>query len=766
VDVVAPFPTASDPADGADIDITGANARRPVVLTFNEPMQTDNAFTQPIVATVDFKGLPVPVGGVSGPDGQVAITSEFNADGTVLTITPVNDWQPGLTYGVAVGAVAGGFLGNVPLADLRGNTCCNSTPPNVLGDLTSGTGTVFGEAVPSPGLLLFTTNGGPGVLAGPAATLGDSSADFNSTSATINWDAVDGARAYRVYMSIAGGEFQIIAQTLPGNDPVTTLPATAWSMNAALAFALGVNPGVALGYDGVARNVVEATITDVGDDVSPTVPIDTPNGLADLSDGFDRVRIAISVLNSNDVEGALGSPVVVEDNTGPTTNGGVAQVGAGATAIQTLNGTAGPPAAGALATLSRGQALLDIDGDGAPDAILLGFSEPLAEVTAENPANYQLRAADGSTPARLAEITITAAMLNEEIAGADGVFTSADDIDGDGLQDTGQDVDGNGTKGNAFGNTFVTLVLTPGPSGVIDIQQGDFVALSLTSVQDLNGNANQQTDPTEPTNQLPDLVPPFIANATIDAANNMLVINFNEPLSAIVGIGGPGTPPQVTIAGIPCTTAGTVVLDPAFAAGDSSITLVVTPGAADPTNACDLSRLGAGDFVGPIGAADQATPPNPIDPTRDTLVFNDATGVFDVTDAVPPPDTTAPLLTAAVITDNDTITLTFSERIGTFLGAVYIIGAPPTVLNCSAVVSTPAFIRGDTTVALEIDISAATGNPQCQTGNLTTANAGLIALGPPTVGAPTVRDIANNPLSDTADHAVFANGAFSIAAGP
>ncbi len=760
VDVVAPFPTEADPADGADIDVTAetGDPRRPIVITFNERMQTDNAFTQPVVATTDFKGLPTAPPGTS--DAQVAVTSEWNEDGTVLTITPVNDWQPGVTYGVAIGVNGLGF-GNIPLADLQGNTCCLSTPANVLGDETAGVGEVFGEVAPSPGVLLFTTNGGAGALAGPAARLAENSADFNGTSATVEWDAVEGARAYKVYMSISGGEFQLIAQTAPGNDPVTTLPATAWNMNAALAAGPGVNPGVALGYDGVARNVLETTITDVGDDVSPTVPIDTANGLADLSDGFANVRIAVSVLNSNDVEGSLGSPVVIADNTGPTTNGGAAQVGAGATPIQTLNMTVGPPAAGALATLSRGQVLLDINQDGEPDAILLGFSEPLAEVTAETVGNYELRAADGSAPARLTEIRITAAMLNEEVSAADGIFVSADDVDGDGFQDTGQDVDENGTKGNSFGNTFVTLLIEPGPSGVIDIRDGDFVALSLTSVQDLNGNANQQTDPTEVTNQLIDSQEPLIVSATVNAAAQTVTINFSEGVNI-----APVPGAIVTIAGVNCTVAGAVSNDvdgdgnPDFQNGDENLPLLLDP-TVNP--ACDLNRLGEGDNITFTGftVTDTSVAANPLGTEANALVFID--GAFEPTAAADLAnfDTTDPELVSATIENNpgtgtDFILLSFSERLGTFAEANIVVQVGP-VPNCNVafggtdlVTVDPAFIPGDTAVRLAINVAASPGNV-CDLANLASGN--FIALGPPNT-ATAAADTAGNPLSGEADHAV------------
>lgn len=829
VDTTPPYVEQASPADGADIDVTTAtgNPQRPIVLTFSEPMQDDNGFTRPIVATVDFKGLPIPGPGATGPEGVVNATTAWsngpNGRDTVLTITPRNNWQVGVTYGVFLGVKPAPLTPTSPVVDLAGNACCRPISLNVLGNLL--TGAVFGEAAPTPATLLFTTNGGPSVLDGPAARLGANSADFNQSTATINWDAVAGARAYEVYMSIAGGDFQLIARTLPGNSPVTTLLSRSWSfadaMNAATPGTVGVNPSAPVasatnpaatlraspGYEILAagRRVVEGFIPDVGDDVSPIVgAVDTADGFADLSDNFgttSQVRIAIATLNSNGVIGTLGSPVTVRDNTGPTAN--VAPpAGSTVLPICTLGAPCALAASLPIATTWRGERVQDLfdvcdrdsdlitfEPDGVPDTILLGLSEPLGEATAECTsaascaAIYQLRAADGTVPARLSAISIVSATYDEDTNG-NGVLDPGEDINGNGRLDRGSNVDDTTIKGNDFGNTFVWLRIAPatactaGVPNPVDIRAGDHVAFVVDPAKtgtsngvlsDLASNGARAVDQTLAQNILADINLPQVVSAV--ATNNApgtpdtIVVTFNEALGGFAL----GAPFGLRIAGVDCSA--TVTVSPAFTVGASSVTLQVTAGAAPPTDTCDLSRL-AGDGTASsdiitFGAGTVDLAGNILLPERNAFIFSSAAGAFVVTNTTAivalPPDTTAPTLTAATVLNSagataDIITLTFNERLGAITAANFLYSLGNRTSACAigaTVVNTPAFVTGDTTVTLSV-----TGGSACDVATFnpgTTGAAGtgdVIALGTPTSAGQFVTDVAGNALNGVTDHAV------------
>ena len=862
VDSTPPYVASANPADGADIDVTSAgNPRRSLIFCFSEAMQTDASFSRATVATVDFKGLPIPAdntnpvdtAGVTGPNALVPVTQIWSqggaacpTGGSVLTITPVNAWQAGVTYGVFLGGTPAPLSGAAAVADLAGNTCCRDFSLNVLGMTgpdDNGTGSVFGERVATPTTLLFTTNGGPTVLDGPAAALAANSADFSASTATITWPAVTGARAYEVYMSVQGGDFQLIARTVPGTSPVTQLLSRSWSFNDALSSpacitgtvpplvcAAGVNPSnpqpsvanpnprVSPGFDLVRRSILEATIPDVGDDtttlppfppfeLSAAVRLDTPDALADLSDGFgigatSQVRIAIATLNSNGVVGSLGTPVTVRDTTGPQTNStGNAVLGNSIRNFPATGCVAGapilPPVPGALAPLCarflQGQALFDrldpddIDGDGeildpntdgVPDTIVIGFSEPLRGATAScnttaTPAvpcaQYVLRDETGNTPTRLSGITVVSATYDED-TNANGVLDAGDDLNGNGVLDRGSDVNfapgGTNIKGNWFGNTFVTLRIAPATAGgVIDIRTGDYV--QITGVEDLAGNTNRPVDPTLAQNQLQDSTPPSVLRvAAADIVNNVpgvpdtITITFSEPM------GGFGVQ-SLKIRGENCTA--TVSLDPTlvpsqaggiFRSGARSVRLLVDAA----TNArCDLSRL-AGDGAN-LSLSDSILFTTTtvdqggiiLDGRANALLYNTATSSFVPAGAGRvATDVVRPVLVSSTFTNNptaglpDTLTVTFNEPLSAFPSTNAELQANVTFrirgVDCRAALkidSTARFIPGATTVQLLVD---PTVNAACDLSQLT-GNGTTLGFSDQLTFAAGVRDIAGNLLN-------------------
>jgi hypothetical protein len=539
--------------------------------------------------------------------------------------------------------------------------------------------------------------------------------------------------------------------------------------------------------------------------------VDNADNLADLSDGFTAVRIAIGVVNSNGIVGSLGTPVTIVDNTGPTlnlsvtTDPGVPVLG--------LPGTAGPVGANGNpgATSGRGQLLLDLfdpndidlDGltrtptagpfemDGVPDTILLGFSEPLEAVSATTLANYQLVASDGTVPARLAAITIVSATLDEaEDGDGDGLFEPADDLDGDGVRDRGNTVDGNSNngkrqKGNDFGHAYVTLRIAPTVAGgLVDIRDGDFVHVPITSVRDLSvgaagmGNANRGVDPTQAQNKLADMTMPRITGVTFvnNAAGtpDVITITFSEPIAAITAV------PQLLMSGAMCVLApgtGANMFNP----GNTSAVFTVGGAAV-----CDRTNLRANDSIdwltpGVGSVTDRSTNANPLDANFSVLT-SDAAGAFTVGDELPPPDTTAPRLIGVTVTNNsagvnDMIVLTFDEALsdgtapGSFIpglitlrvGGAAGVMCSTTLPAAGAIAINPALALGDTTITLVIDVTAA---PLCDLNNLAAGD--FIALGLPTSGAPAVSDIPGNGLDTAFDHAVRndANTAYVIQSQP
>jgi hypothetical protein len=691
----------------------------------------------------------------------------------------------------------GGSSGEAAPADLAGNTCCRNFSLNVLGCTPAGcpnpavvgaapspggSGAVFGEVTPSPNLLLFTTNGGGGVLEGPVASLSANSADFTGSSATVTWPAVDGAQGYEVYMSVAGGDFQLIAKTAPGNNPVRRLAASAWSFNAALNGAAGVNPGAAAGYDGVVRNVVESFIPDVGDNVTPlamAVPIppgrvDASDGLADLSDGFADVRIAIGTVNSNGIVGSLGSPVTVVDNTGPTTNISATEAAAplsvpGLAAANMVVNAAGVLRPGMLS--GRGQLLQDLFSptarvaDGNADTITIGFSEPVEVTSAQDLANYQLVAVDGSTPARLAAITIVSATVEEGVS-AGGLFTPANDIDGDGLRTMGNDVDGNGNDGNAYGHSYVTLRIAPATAGAaVDIRDGDYVNILTTSVNDRSvgnggaGNPNRAVDVTQPQNRLADITAPRLVSATF--VNGVLVVTFSEPMFQVGNL-------TLSMSSFACGT----VPSPVFQPGDSSVRYTVD---ATGQAICDATRLRENDFVTFDAPLDNSTAQNPIDNQFDFLVVN-AAGTFVPGGTMPDPDGTMPRLVSVVPTGGvggalGKLTLTFDEPIGSFaLGGVsFLVGGDATAnpvvppLECGPFLlqQNPTFAFADLTVVLEVNTdNTMGGNPACNIGVVQGVATGLVNGNVLDLPEMNITDLSGNTLDMGADRALFNNGGF------
>ncbi len=732
VDSTPPYVASANPADGADIDVTSAGVpKRPIILTFSECMQADNSFTKVTVATVDFKGRPIPPPGITGNDATVQANGVWStstgatcpttpASGNVLTITPVRDWQAGLTYGVFVAGPAGAAVpSGSALADVAGNSCCRLIPLNVLGTtLPSPTGEVFGEGVPTPTTLLFTTNGGPGVLDGPAnVRLAANSADFNQSTATVQWDARADARGYEVFMSLNSGEWQLIARTAPSNDPVTTLLSRSWSFADALNLpgAVGINPAapagtagsllpasvtnrtprVSPGFENAARRVVESFVRDLGDDVSAAFGVAAPSGgrvdsadtSPDLSDRFgvdgSQVRIAVATLNSNAIAGSLSSPVNIRDNSGPQTNGAApAVLPAGSTGLVTCS--VGAPcataaAANPTATSWRGQVIQDLFSgttfgpDGAPDTILIGLSEPLRAASAtcttvaDCAAKYVLKDSTTGTPSRLQAINIVSATYDEDTNG-DGILQPIEDSNGNGVLDTGSNVDRSDDtiKGNDFGNAYVWLRIAPVTTGgPVDIRAGDYV--EITGVQDIAENNNRPVDPTLAQNKLADITQPQLLSATktdgTATTAGTITINFSEPLAAPFAF-------TLTVAGVVCS--GSYEQTPDFVEGASSVTLSEI---ADAEAACKTARLAgdgtAGSDVLKIPATVKDRAGNTINAARDALIFN--AGAFIVTSALATlPAAPAPQLSSATanvdgITFDSTVVLTFTQRLGSIV---------------------------------------------------------------------------------------------------
>jgi hypothetical protein len=842
-DAVAPYVVRVDPADGADIDVTSSgNPKRPIVFTFSECMQADNSFTKVTVATVDFKGRPIPPGGVSGGDGSVEVTSAWStssgstcpsapASGNVLTITPVSNWQAGVTYGAFVSLVG---VAPVPpltptasLVDVAGNPCCRCIPLNVLGSASAASatvaqcsgvpgaspvGAVLGEAGPTPGTLLFTTNGGPGVLDGPAASLGANSADFNTSTATITWPAVTGARAYEVFMSIDGGDWQLIARTLPGNNPVTSLLSRSWSfddaLNATTPGTVGVNPGaptvsvtnptprVSPGFESFVRRVVEGFIRDAGDDVSAAFGLGPPSGgtvdsadtFADLSDGFgvstSPVRIAIATENTNGIAGTLGTPVTIKDNTGPQTNGAAP---AGSTPLPVC--TFAAPCATAVAanptaTTWRGAVLQDLftgttfAPDGVADTILIGLSEPLSAATATcninaSPAvactQYQLKAIDGSTPARLsaAAITIVSATYDEDTNG-NGILDPGEDTNGNGILDTGSNVDRatDTIKGNNFGNAFVWLRIAPvSTGGTVDIRTGDYVA--ITGVQDLAGNTIRPVDPTLPQNQFADITRPQVGTASAtngSATTDTIAVTFSEPLGVFaLGV--------VRIAGVDCVAAGAVTVSPAFRVGDSSVTLSLNS-AVNPS--CDVALLSgdgtASSDVLAFGATTADLAGNTLLPARNAFIFSGTfpTGTFGITSttaiAALPADTTAPQLSSVTTGTANTVVLNANERLGGVVSAANVVVTTANRANACTFgnggITGATFVIGATKITLTLS-----GSATCSVSAMVAND--VVSAGPPGVAGAFLRDVAGNALDTNFDTAVLqADGTFKVQATP
>lgn len=427
--------------------------------------------------------------------------------------------------------------------------------------------------------------------------------------------------------------------------------------------------------------------------------------------------------------------------------------------------------------------------DGIPDTILIGLSEPLAAGTATCNINatppvpctqYTLRQQDGTVPDRLktSAITIVSATYDE---------TPGNDTNGNGVIDKGSDVDGNGIKGNSFGNAFVWLriqAVTAG--GPVDIRKGDFV--DITGVQDLAGNVNRTVDQSLPQNQLADINLPQVVSAV--ATNNptgtpdTIVVTFSEPLGAFPLAGLFLRIAQVNCAAIP----GVVTVNPAFKAGDSSVTLQVNAPATSP---CDVSRLAGNgtntsDFIAFGAVTDLAG--NPLLSKRNALLFSGTftavpPGTFTVTSTAAIvallADTTAPQLSSVATGAGNTLTLTFNERIGTIVAAANVAVTTTTrTVACTVAnggITGATFVQGDTQIKLTLS-----GAGGCSVGAMATTD--LVALGFPTVplGAPApfpasqfVTDLAGpppapgNPLDNAFDHAVLqADGTFKIQAAP
>jgi hypothetical protein len=685
MDTTPPMVLSATPSDGADIDVTNAgDNRQSFVFVFNESLSTD-AFQGVAAAVTDFRGIPIPGPFPGTADGTVQVEVTFsttNVENDTVTVTPTGTWKEGLTYGL--------FLAG--LRDTAGNPCCGGGSLNALNT------PVFGEVGASPATLLFTTNATGGAIAGPAIAQAAASTDFNDSTVTLEWGDEIARRAalpaddpqhidlaqirqYRVYAAVRpdlGGEYQLIWQSLPSNEPTTTMGT--FNINDVV----GSCPRSGItGEDGVCREILEDSIKDVGDD------IDGDAATVDFSDGFNSVSFAVSIVNANGVEGSLGTALAAQDNTPPT---------------------------------SAAQVLADTDGDGVADTITITMSEPLDQTSAETTTNYALYDADGNDVTTARGVQFTAAALDN-------------------------DVDGDGVKGIPLG-TDVTIALSVASTsgGGPDIRDGDFVQLS--NVLDLAAvpNANDPVDGTAAANQLVDMTAPRLTGGSVGS----IVATFNEPMGELTAI------PTVRIAGVDCTANGQVTVEgfdafPADLDGATSVTLNVDPTAGAANPACDEANLDENSFVSFEGIVkDASAAGNVIDDNFDHL-----NGSSLEVSANPPEDTTPPTLDAVSFTDNetedDTITLTFSEPLSAFALTsltVGVFGPNDTPLPCPVAFISNNFAPGASEVVLTL--SAQVGGI-CDLANLTNGNTiQLDAANTLDTGFPTP-----NPLSEDNDSATF-----------
>jgi len=477
-DTVAPFVVATNVPP---VRISLAKLGEPFTFTFNEAMRTD--IPQVIVSLVG--GAPIPTS-LSWSEDSMTVTVALERplpEGATISIElryfrdlsnnayagtdPAGDPDAFKSLGTSLGAtkVALSTQGDPTLMQAS-----NLAQVAAVADENQPIGGKSGKAGQANNLNLFDSAGNAGV-----GVLGDADGEANVVS--LSWDAAvaaDGTegvvRYYKVYAELATGGFasgfpvfvKATPTRLDGNPP-TTIDVTLTEVDTAIAAYNASNPAS------------DPDLPRVGDE----------NGTATtffFDDGFS-VNMAVTAVNSDDLEGDYTNVVAVLDNVPPT----VADRGLGFDTSVPTNWAIYPINVTALAVANLG-----------------------AEYNSDDYAVFAALPGD------------VAINMSEDLQAGQTV--------------TGELVNLGG-GGETLGTCQVSQAeVTPGTpkitctlNGIAQVQQNDHIILA--GVLDEAGNASEAADSVA---HLYDLIPPFIVSGVVQDNGtdpDQIVLTMSEPVT-------------------------------------------------------------------------------------------------------------------------------------------------------------------------------------------------------------------------------------------